>query len=186
MGSLCRALRSSGHALRDADRNGADLGDGVSDPALLDEEASIDPNLFKPNLRDGLTSFFDRALKREPRERFDNAEEMLRAWRQVFEAVDRKPLREGSLELVASQIQARTPVTELGYGIEALDVLATTGVHTVQQLLAGDHRRYGYRRNVGERVRREIRSKTKRLAQLRPTSFQEGRLQVPAWPASIG
>ncbi len=149
-------------------------GDGVSDPALLDDEATIESDRFEPNLRDGLTAFFDRALRREPRERFDNAEEMLRAWRQVFEAIDRRPISEDSLELVARRVEARTPVTELGYGIEALDVLANMGIHTAQQLLAVDRRRFRYRKNVSERVRREIRLKAKRLAQLRPDLVQGG------------
>ena len=47
-------------------------------------------------------------------------------------------------------------------------MLANMGVHTAQQLLAVERRRFRYLRNVSERVRREIRLKAKRLAQLRP------------------
>src|SRR5262249_10547499 len=50
-------------------------GDGRSDPALLDCEVTIEPELFDPHLRDDLVTFFAKALRREPKERFDNAED---------------------------------------------------------------------------------------------------------------
>ncbi len=62
-------------------------GDGKSDPALLDCEATIDAEVFDASIRDQLTAFFTKALRRNPAERFDNAEEMLRAWRNCFEGV---------------------------------------------------------------------------------------------------
>jgi hypothetical protein len=42
------------------------------------------------------------------------------------------------------------------------------GVYTVQQLLAVDRIRFRYLRGVGDRIRKEIRERAKRLAQLRP------------------
>jgi serine/threonine protein kinase len=56
------------------------FGDGLTDPLVTDEEATIAAERFDPALRDGLTAFFDRALRRDPAEHFGNAEEMLRAW----------------------------------------------------------------------------------------------------------
>ena len=38
----------------------------------------------------GLVAFFQRALHRDPQQRFDNAEEMLRAWREVFRHAERQ------------------------------------------------------------------------------------------------
>ena len=64
-------------------------GDGRSEPAVLDCEATVDADAFEPAVREGLTAFFGRALRREFGERFDNAQEMLRAWRQVFPAASR-------------------------------------------------------------------------------------------------
>ena len=52
-------------------------------PRLTDDEATIAVDHFDPVLRDGLTTFFSRALRRDPAERFGNAEEMLRAWRET-------------------------------------------------------------------------------------------------------
>ena len=63
-------------------------GDGQSDPALLDEEVSVDAELFDPSVRDAFTAFFDKALARDFRGRFGNAEEMSRAWFRSFEAID--------------------------------------------------------------------------------------------------
>ena len=40
-------------------------GDGQSDPAMLDVEATLDPDLFEADLRAGLSAFFARALRRE-------------------------------------------------------------------------------------------------------------------------
>ena len=64
-------------------------GDGRSEPAVLDREATIDADAFEPAIREGMTAFFRKALRRDYRARFDNAEEMLRAWRQLFLAAAR-------------------------------------------------------------------------------------------------
>src|SRR5207237_3254915 len=62
-------------------------GDGVSDPSQLACEVTIEAELFDADLRDDLTEFFTKALRRNPTERFDNAEEMLQAWRRCFESI---------------------------------------------------------------------------------------------------
>ena len=64
-------------------------GDGQSEPAVLDCEATIEADAFEPAIREDLAAFFEKALRRDYRERFDNAEEMLRAWRQLFLAATR-------------------------------------------------------------------------------------------------
>ena len=64
-------------------------GDGKSDPALTDDELSVEAERFDPSVRDGLAAFFRKALDRDPARRFDNAEEMLRAWRELFLLAER-------------------------------------------------------------------------------------------------
>src|SRR5690606_13487010 len=59
-------------------------GDGASDPSHLQCEATIDGDLFDASLRDTLMEFFTRAFRRNPDERFDNAETMRDAWRECF------------------------------------------------------------------------------------------------------
>src|SRR5262249_47512345 len=63
-------------------------GDGRSEPSQVECEAAIDPELFAPALRDALVPFFKKALRRDARKRHDNAEEMLRDWRECFAAVE--------------------------------------------------------------------------------------------------
>jgi hypothetical protein len=48
------------------------------------------------------------------------------------------------------------------------------GVHTVQQLLAVDRIRFRYLRSVSDKVRREIRERAKRLAEIRPELLPGG------------
>ena len=143
-------------------------GDGESDPAAIEDEATVAVDRFDPSLRDSLHAFFRRALRRDCTKRFGNAEEMLRTWRQAFEAADEKPRERDSLQFVARRLQASSSIAELGYGVEAHDVLDKMGIHTVAQLLAVDRIRFRYLRNVGDRVRKEIRQRAKDLANLRP------------------
>jgi len=64
------------------------FGDGQSDPALLDGEVALHTEFFDPDLRESMVEFFEKVLRRDYRERFDNCEEMLRGWRQIFEQAD--------------------------------------------------------------------------------------------------
>ena len=93
-------------------------GDGQSEPAVLDCEATIDADAFEPAVREGLTAFFEKALRRDYRRRFDNAQEMLRAWQQLFLAAVRPetvsdrpsptpllvPVREAGLDTLLSAL----------------------------------------------------------------------------------
>ena len=65
------------------------FGDGMTDPSVTDDEATIAVERFDPALRDGLEHSFDARFERDPAERFGNAEEMLRAWRQAFAPMER-------------------------------------------------------------------------------------------------
>lgn len=143
-------------------------GDGQSEPALIDDEATIESGRLDPNLREGLLAFFDKALRRDPRERFDNAEDMLRAWRRVFDDSAANQDEGGSFDSIARRLAGTAPIAELGYSVEAQDVLDRMGVHTVRDLLAVPRGTIRYQTGVGDRIRKEIRLKAKRLAQLRP------------------
>lgn len=142
-------------------------GDERSDPSLLDQEATIETDRFDPNLRDGLAAFFSRALLRDYKERFGNAEDMRRAWRQVFD-VPVSAAGEDAFDAIARRATAATSIADMGYGVEAQDVLERMGVHSVRDLLAVPRHTLRYLTGVGDRIRREIRQKVKRLAQLRP------------------
>jgi serine/threonine protein kinase len=147
-------------------------GDGQTSPAMLDVEASIESEVFDPVTREGFTGFFSKALRRDYRERFDNAEDMLRAWRAIFASRlaegQREEVAADGLAAIAMAATPRTTMAELGYSLEAQDVLERMGVHNVRELLAVDRIRFRYLRGVGDRIRREIRLTAKELARLRP------------------
>ncbi|KAA0575160.1 BREX system serine/threonine kinase PglW [Azospirillum sp. B21] len=142
-------------------------GDGQSDAAMIDDEATIASDRIDPHLREGLTAFFDKALRRTPRERFDNAEDMLRAWRRVFDEAVTAPDDPDGFDAIARRVTATTPIADLGYSVEAQDVLDRMGVHSVRDLLEVPRRNIRLASGVGDRIRKEIRLKAKRLAQLR-------------------
>lgn len=148
-------------------------GDGQTAPAMLDVEATLEVDAFDPVVRQPLTDFFAKALRRDYRERHDNADDMLRAWRAVFErASTTQPAAAQGFEAVAMVATGQTTMAELGYSLEAQDVLDRMGVHNARELLAVDRIRFRYLRGVGDKVRKEIRLKAKELARLRPDLTQ--------------
>lgn len=156
-------------------------GDGQTSPAMLDVEATIESDVFDPVTREGFTAFFSKALKRDYRERFDNAEDMLRAWRAIF--AGRQTVQSadtGAAEGLVAVAMTATPLTtmaELGYSLEAQDVLERMGIHNARELLAVDRIRFRYLRGVGDKIRKEIRLTAKELARLRP-DLTQGRSTV--------
>lgn len=148
-------------------------GDGRTAPAMLDCEATLDIERFDPHLRDGLTAFFEKGLRRDYRERFDNAEEMLRAWRRVFDESQPSSEDRDGFEAVAQLASAGTSIAELGYSVEAQNVLEGMGIHNARELLAVDRVRFRYLKGVGDKVRKEIRLKAKRLSQRGSSSGME-------------
>jgi serine/threonine protein kinase len=145
-------------------------GDGLSDPAMLDCEVTLDNALFDPSVRDDLTAFYARALHSDHRQRFDNAEEMLRAWRQIFASVDRPTTDtdhgssvDGAESLAAATME--TPLSTLGLSPRLLDALERIGAQTVGQLLNLPRIRLYRNQGLGQNTVREIRQWAERLAE---------------------
>ena len=135
-------------------------GDGQSNPALLACEVTIDSHLFDPALRDRMTAFFERALARAPEARFDNAEQMLRAWRSVFADAAVTP-EEAAADATASQRMIAeagldSPLTQLGLSTRALNALDRLGCVDVRGLLRQSLGRVYAMPGVGHKTRREI------------------------------
>ncbi len=165
-------------------------GDGQSAPDLLDCEVSLSSEAFDPYLRDGLASFFDKALRRNFRERFDNAEEMLRAWRRIFDQAQQSTTLPDALEAIAVIANQDTTIGDLGFSVDAQNVLERMGIHKLTDLLGVDRVRFRYLSSVGDKVRKEIRGVAKRLAQLRPDlvpgrATLVGDEEIDAGPSSI-
>lgn len=134
-------------------------GDGASDPAVLDQEVVIDHVLLDPTLAGELSAFFERALRRDARERFDTAEEMLRAWRRVFEDAGREPTTEDGAAVdpaeVADRVALDDPLVALGTNARISDALRRTGAETVRDLLSISLLDLNRLRGVGNQTRRD-------------------------------
>ncbi|MEA5465558.1 BREX system serine/threonine kinase PglW [Leptothoe sp. PORK10 BA2] len=136
-------------------------GDGVSDPSYLDCEITLEPERFDAALRERLTDFFETALKRRIEERFDNAEEMLRAWRHCFEGIEAPgALLEAEDEAVLRKrlegVALETPILELGMGARANIALDRANILTVQDLIKASPYKLWRQKGVGYDTRREI------------------------------
>lgn len=136
-------------------------GDGASDPSHLDCEATIDGDLFDASLRDSLTEFFQKAFRRNPEERFDNARQMLDAWRDCFVGIEEPGTLsdhedEEEIRRLLDSATFDTHIPELGLGTRATNALDRANILTVEDLLTVPMRRLLRLRGVGNRTRREI------------------------------
>jgi serine/threonine protein kinase len=138
-------------------------GDGATDPSHLSPatEITVDAELFDPGLREPLSEFFRQAFRRDIGQRFDNAEEMLRAWRLCFQGLDAaRPLTdvtdERQLAVSLDAATFDTPIPELGLGTRATNVLDRANILTVEDLLGAPVQRLHRLRGVGSKTRREI------------------------------
>jgi len=137
------------------------FGDGQSDPALLDGEVALDTEFFDPDLRESMVEFFEKALRRDYRERFDNCEEMLRGWRQIFEQADSgRRVSDTGEEIDRSAALAtatvNTQVVLLGLSTRANNALDRLNVVTVLDLLKVPLTQINRLKGVGNKTRREI------------------------------
>jgi len=136
-------------------------------PPLVDGTAEIDPAVFDPSLRDGLAAFFCKALARDVKQRFGNAEEMRDAWRRLFLQTRPKEARPAGVpddtRCAVEEAQLDTPIGLLPLTPQALATLSRLGVNTVGDLL--DLPRYELTRmtGVGIKTRKELSQVTARL-----------------------
>lgn len=141
-------------------------GDGRTDPLHLgDELPRLDAELFDPAVREGLVSFFSKALHRRPAQRFDTADQMRQAWRGVFaSAVRTSTSQDGAdadldaeeRERVLNAADPTTPIVDLGLSGAAVSALDRLGLGTVEQLLAFPTADWNRAPGVGLAVRREV------------------------------
>ena len=144
-------------------------GDGQSEPAVLDCEATIDADAFEPAVREGLSAFFAKALRRDYRERFDNAEDMLRAWRHLFLAAVRPETASDDpgpppVSVPIDQSRLDTLLSELGLSARALSAVERMNVRTVEDLLRYPLAHVNRMRGVGNQTRRVLTEIAKQLS----------------------
>ena len=134
-------------------------------PRLTNEEITLHVEVCDPDVRDQFTNFFRTALHRDYRQRFDNMQEMLRAWSGIFETVDlpatthskHEPNADAISDVVLATTTLDTPVPLLGLSTRLMNVLDRLGVHTVNELLQfsgpGQFNKF---RGVGRKTQREF------------------------------
>ena len=135
------------------------FGDGLSDPASVRDEATVEAGMFDPAVAGALVSFFRTALARSAKERHDTAAEMLAAWRSVFAPVP-KTIPDDADERAAAAEPA-TPLAEAGLSARALSALEPYGVVTVGDLVAVDPVRLNRLSGVAEATRREVKARAR-------------------------
>ncbi|MDO5628957.1 MAG: BREX system serine/threonine kinase PglW [Mobilicoccus sp.] len=112
------------------------FGDGLTDPAVADVEATIDPGLMPPGLAGEFGEFFARALRRDAEHRFDTAEAMAAAWAAIF-ATGRTtlaPTEDDDARAAAATLD--TPIEQAGLTARAQSALVPYRVATVRDFLA--------------------------------------------------
>jgi serine/threonine protein kinase len=141
-------------------------GDGRQHPATLPDSAEpvIARERFDPAVREGLERFFARALARDPKRRFDTAEAMHVAWRDLFRGID-QPLTpstttdSGPLDAfkAVEAAEPTTPLAVLGLTPRVLNALERLGAHVVRELAELPRTRLYGNPGIGLRTVREIR-----------------------------
>ncbi len=140
-------------------------GDGRTDPIHLpDEVPRLDPELFDPAVRQGLMTFFTKALHRKPSCRFDTADQMRQAWRAVLASATRpssvsdgtSAAHPGERDRLLDTADETTAVADLGLSAAALGALERLGIGTVRQLLDYPTADWNRAAGVGLNVRREV------------------------------
>jgi serine/threonine protein kinase len=133
-------------------------GDGQSAPHLIDAEVTIDSDLLDAPVRDSLFAFFQQAFERDSRNRYDNAADMLAAWRNAFAEATAADSQSADLaqQIALEGVRPDTLVSQLGVSTRAQNTLDRLGVFTAQDLAVQSPGRFSSLRGVGNKTRREI------------------------------
>lgn len=156
-------------------------GDGSADPATLDTEITLDPERFDASIRKQALEFFAKSLARDYCKRFDNAEQMLRAWRRIFEHVGRpvtahsrqteqaaiSPIETGNA--VQSAITPEMPIESLDLDSRQLELIERIGrdeIATAGDLAELPRNRFYRHRGIALAVARELHQLADKLRSL--------------------
>jgi serine/threonine protein kinase len=135
-------------------------GDGRGDPQFAEGEAHVDSDAFPREVAGALGDFFGRALRRSASERFDTAEDMLRAWRRIFQGLvqpvagDAEDAQEAARE--RGEATFDTPLAVVGLSARATNALERVSAFTVGDLLAIPPFDFNRLRGVGLATRSEL------------------------------
>lgn len=133
-------------------------GDGLSDPASIRDEVTIEPGDLDPTALAHLTAFFTRALARDAGVRHHTAEQMLLEWRACFP--DSSVVPENA-DALAEAATADTPLAQSGLTPRAISALEQLRVSTVGELARVDAVLLGHLSGSTVVTRQEIRARAK-------------------------
>ncbi|MFU8804128.1 MAG: protein kinase domain-containing protein, partial [Bradymonadaceae bacterium] len=144
-------------------------GDGRSNPAA-DSTATLNlaTERFPAAVRDDLHKFFEKALARDVKQRFDNAVDMSREWDDIFERTLHTDHGADELADLLQKARPATPVATLGLSQVAIDALDSMDVITVSDMLARPSHDYNFLGGVSNQVRTQLRELRDRLADVFP------------------
>lgn len=132
-------------------------GDGISDPAAITDEASINAADFDETAGPRLVAYFTKALARDASKRHDTADQMLQEWRRCFPAAE--TTIPDNADTLAEQATLDTPLAQAGLSARALSALEPYSVKTVGDLLAVDPARLSRLGGTAEPTRKEVKSR---------------------------
>lgn len=132
-----------------------------TDPRFAEGEAILDRDAFPREVAAPLAQLLERALRRDASERFDTADDLLRAWMLLFAGIQARPevVTESSHHpdpALYDQATFETPVVALGLSARAANALEGEDVHTVADLLRVSGMFINTMRGVGVATRREL------------------------------
>ncbi|MGB0972993.1 MAG: protein kinase domain-containing protein, partial [Mycobacterium sp.] len=114
--------------------------DENANPATVDDDVTLRPDMFEASIASGLVRFFGSALSRNAADRPDTAEDMLRDWHALFVSVGDEPGEQGD-DATAEQAESTTMLAAAGLSARAVSALGAVQVTTVGELLALDSTR---------------------------------------------
>jgi serine/threonine protein kinase len=162
----------------------ATFGDGASAPHLTQASPNIESDLFPEGVREAMASFFRKALHPDSQKRHDNAEEMLRAWVDLFANASAPVLTAhpsihetnatGFSDEVIADAQLDTQLILLGLSTRLANAFDRIGLTTVKDLLAYPLGSIQRMRGVGHKTRTEAK-----------TLFRKLRKRFANWPEAV-
>lgn len=132
-------------------------GDGLSDPAAISDEATINVADFDPVVGRDLVAFFTRALARNAKARHDTVAEMLREWQRCFPPAS--TTTPDNANQLADTAELTTKLGSAGLSARAISALEPFQVVTVADLLAVDPVRLSRLSGTAEATRVEIKNR---------------------------
>ncbi|MBL3601173.1 MAG: BREX system serine/threonine kinase PglW [gamma proteobacterium endosymbiont of Lamellibrachia anaximandri] len=135
------------------------VGEGM--PPLIEGSLEIDAAIFDPGVRDAMVSFFHKALARDVKQRFGNAEDMRRAWLQIFLQAQ-KEATQHPLEVPEKPVcsvaesQLDTQIGLLPLSPQSMDTLTRLNINTVAELIQLPRNELVRMPGVGTRTRKEL------------------------------